>query len=154
MTKILNKEDATMVVPAHFENLQVLHENTMPLRSYYIPASHRTSGLMIDRVEGETGLLTAYWNGSEGDVGPRLDNGSTAGTIADTEKLGAVAGEDALRAVAARGEYRPGELKIVCGELAVPYLAPPTEEELRAKLEELAILPPLVSQPEMPQGRS
>lgn len=96
------------------------------------------SGLMIDRVEGETGLLTAYWNGSEGDVGPRLDNGSTAGTIADTEKLGAVAGEDALRAVAARGEYRPGELKIVCGELAVPYLAPPTEEELRAKLQELA----------------
>lgn len=96
------------------------------------------SGGMIDRVEGETGVLSAYWNGSEGDVGPRLDNGSTAGNINDTEKLGAIAGEDALRALQARGEYRTGELEIVCGDLAVPYLAPPAAEELRVKLQEVA----------------
>ena len=28
-----------MIVPRYFEDLSVLHENTLPLRSYYIPAS-------------------------------------------------------------------------------------------------------------------
>ena len=28
-----------MIVPRYYENLSVLHENTMPARSYYIPAS-------------------------------------------------------------------------------------------------------------------
>ena len=28
-----------MIVPRYYENLSVLHENTMPARAYYIPAS-------------------------------------------------------------------------------------------------------------------
>ena len=28
-----------MIVPRYYENLNVLHENTMPARAYYIPAS-------------------------------------------------------------------------------------------------------------------
>ena len=52
-----------MIVPKHFENLKVLHENTMPLRSYYIPASHRTSGLMIDRERSDRfQLLSGMWH--------------------------------------------------------------------------------------------
>ena len=52
-----------MIVPKHFENLKVLHENTMPLRSYYIPASHRTSGLMIDRERSDRcQLLSGRWH--------------------------------------------------------------------------------------------
>ena len=27
-----------MIIPHHYENLHILHENTMPLRNYYIPA--------------------------------------------------------------------------------------------------------------------
>ena len=30
-----------MIIPRHYENLQLLHENTMPLRAYYVPASRR-----------------------------------------------------------------------------------------------------------------
>ena len=30
-----------MIVPKNYENLQVLHENTMPNRCYYIPASKK-----------------------------------------------------------------------------------------------------------------
>ena len=30
-----------MIVPRHYEDLKVLHENTMPARAYYIPASVR-----------------------------------------------------------------------------------------------------------------
>lgn len=95
------------------------------------------SGLMTDRVEAETSMLAAYWNGSEGDVGPRLENGETVGNILDVEKLGAIAGEDALRALQARGAYRTGDLQVVSGKLKVPYLAPPPVEEMKAKLAEL-----------------
>ena len=28
-----------MIVPGHYENLNMLHENTMENRAYYIPAS-------------------------------------------------------------------------------------------------------------------
>ena len=28
-----------MIIPKHYENLNMLHENTMPYRSYYVPAS-------------------------------------------------------------------------------------------------------------------
>ncbi len=42
-----------MIVPKHYENLRVLHENTMPLRSYYIPASHRMDGLVHDRAQSD-----------------------------------------------------------------------------------------------------
>ena len=30
-----------MIVPRYYENLSVLHENTMPARAYYIPASRK-----------------------------------------------------------------------------------------------------------------
>ena len=42
-----------MVVPAHFENLQVLHENTMPNRAYYIPASARRDDLVENRTNSD-----------------------------------------------------------------------------------------------------
>ena len=28
-----------MIVPRYFEDLSVLHENTLPVRSYYVPTS-------------------------------------------------------------------------------------------------------------------
>ena len=51
-----------MVVPAHFENLQVLHENTMPNRAYYIPASARRDDLVEHRENSDRfQLLSADW---------------------------------------------------------------------------------------------
>ena len=41
-----------MIVPRYYENLNVLHENTMPARAYYIPASKRMDNLMEHREEG------------------------------------------------------------------------------------------------------
>ena len=31
-----------MVVPRYYEDLGMLHDNTMPARAYYIPASRRS----------------------------------------------------------------------------------------------------------------
>ena len=54
------------------------------------------SGIMTDRVEGLSGGITAFFNGPEGDVGPRLTNGKTTGDITYVEELGGVAAEDAV----------------------------------------------------------
>ena len=35
-----------MIIPRHYENLKVLHENTMPNRNYYIPASKKMHALV------------------------------------------------------------------------------------------------------------
>ncbi len=55
-------------------------------------------GVMTDRLEAETGAITAFFNGPEGDVGPRLTNGRTTGLhdIKYAMELGAVAGYDAV----------------------------------------------------------
>lgn len=51
-----------MRIPNHHENLHVLHENTMPNRAYYLPASRRMDDLwknraMSDRVQ----MLSGTW---------------------------------------------------------------------------------------------
>ena len=38
-----------MIVPRYYEDLKVLHENTMPARVYYIPASKRMDNLLENR---------------------------------------------------------------------------------------------------------
>ena len=38
-----------MIVPRYYEDLKVLHDNTMPARAYYIPASKRMDNLLENR---------------------------------------------------------------------------------------------------------
>ena len=46
-----------MIVPKHYENIHVLHENTMPDRSYYIPASKVIENLEENREASDRFLL-------------------------------------------------------------------------------------------------
>jgi len=94
------------------------------------------SGIMTDRLEKETGILTAFWNGAQGDVGPRLTNGGTVGDIRYVEELGGVAAADAKRAYDAGGMYVPGNLRIFEDEAAIPYKPLPAEDDVDAKLAE------------------
>ena len=51
-----------MIVPRYYENLSVLHENTMPARAYYIPASKRMDNLVEHREESDRmQLLNGTW---------------------------------------------------------------------------------------------
>ena len=51
-----------MIVPRHYENLHVLHENTMPNRAYYIPASERMDNLVTERTKSDRmHLLNGNW---------------------------------------------------------------------------------------------
>ena len=51
-----------MIVPKHYENLKVLHENTMPARAYYIPASERMDTLVLRREDSDRmQMLNGDW---------------------------------------------------------------------------------------------
>ena len=51
-----------MIVPRYYENISVLHENTMPARAYYIPASRRMDNLVEHREESDRmQLLNGTW---------------------------------------------------------------------------------------------
>ncbi len=51
-----------MIVPRYYEDLSVLHENTMPARAYYVPASKRMDNLVEHREESDRmQLLNGTW---------------------------------------------------------------------------------------------
>lgn len=51
-----------MIVPKHYENLEILHENTMPARAYYIPASKCMDNLVRERSSSDRfNLLSGDW---------------------------------------------------------------------------------------------
>ena len=56
------KGELFMIVPRYYEDLSVLHENTMPARAYYIPASKRMDNLAEHREESDRmQLLNGTW---------------------------------------------------------------------------------------------
>ena len=57
------KEVYKVLIPRHYENLSVLHENTMPNRNYYIPASKIVHIIAECREESDRfQLLNGEWN--------------------------------------------------------------------------------------------
>lgn len=50
-----------MIVPRHYEDLKIMHENTMPSRAYYMPASHDMGPLVEDRFSSDRVI---YLNGT------------------------------------------------------------------------------------------
>ena len=51
-----------MIVPKYYEDLNVLHKNTMPNRAYYIPASSRLENPVEERESSDRfTLLSGEW---------------------------------------------------------------------------------------------
>lgn len=95
------------------------------------------AGVMIDRLEAESGALTAFFNGAEGDVGPRLANGHTVGNIRYAMEHGAVAAADALEAFRSIKEYREPSFVCAAGEVRLPYARRMPLEEAESALNAL-----------------
>ena len=56
------KENFVMLVPKYYEDLEIMHENTMPYRAYYIPASCNMGPLVEDRFSSDrTICLNGTW---------------------------------------------------------------------------------------------
>lgn len=79
------------------------------------------SGIMLDCIETVSGGVTAFFNGFEGDVGPRLSNKGTCGNIHYVEELGKIAAEDALRIYNQISEFNDCEVNVNSGILNIPY---------------------------------
>ena len=51
-----------MIIPKHYENLKIMHENIMPPRAYYIPASKNMGTLVYDREKSDRiQMLNGEW---------------------------------------------------------------------------------------------
>ena len=78
------------------------------------------SGVMTDELERVSGAVTAFFNGPEGDIGPRLNDGSTAGGgVRHIYEVGWVGARDAVRIYKTIDDYRPLELICGGGDIAV-----------------------------------
>ena len=95
------------------------------------------AGFMVDGLEEKTGALTFFTNGAEGDVGPRLSNGKTTGTMALAEELGKIAAKDAILAFHSISEHKTVDFEVLRDEITVPYKPFPSKEEIEAELCEL-----------------
>ncbi len=108
------------------------------------------AGYMVDRMEKETGAMTVYFNGAEGDAGPRLSNYRTVGDddynveneLPDEdnsymEEIGMVSAIDAMRAYRTIKDYREVSFDMIKGPVILPYKAPPTLEEAKTRFNEL-----------------
>ena len=88
-------------------------------------------GVMIDGLEAETGGMVSFFNGPEGDIGPRLTNGKTIGnhSMDYVYELGEVASNDAKRIYGQITDYATPELKTVSARCEIPLRPRISREE-------------------------
>ena len=87
-------------------------------------------GIMVDRMEAESGAMTLYVNGTQGDIAPRMANGDSIGDINHAMEVGGLAGIDAVRAYKTIKTFYDEPLTVVCGELNLPYVPPIPESDI------------------------
>jgi len=102
------------------------------------------AGGMIDRLDTESGGITMFLQGMQGDVGPRLPNGEDKGDIKHVVELGAIAAIDAVRAYKDIRIYRDEQLSVVTGEVRLPHVATTSEESFFSYDQTLIKLGPVV----------
>ena len=97
-------------------------------------------GIMVDALELQSGATSVFFNGSEGDMGPRISNGSTTGETGDVDyvnEIGNLAAIDAVRAFRSIKDFTEVDFGIIKGVVKLPYKPIPTLEEATAKLAKL-----------------
>lgn len=79
-------------------------------------------GIMVDQLEKVSGGISAFFNGPEGDVGPRLSNGGTTGRgdISYIYEIGNIAAQDAVRIFKSISSYRDENIAVASGLLQPP----------------------------------
>ena len=90
-------------------------------------------GVAIDRLEQQSGGVTAFINGCAGDVGPRLANGKTTANLEMALELGGQAAIDAVRAWRSIKIWENAPLKVLRDNVSLPLEKVGTPEEIRAQ---------------------
>ncbi|MCL2499385.1 MAG: neutral/alkaline non-lysosomal ceramidase N-terminal domain-containing protein [Defluviitaleaceae bacterium] len=78
------------------------------------------AGLMADRLEAESGAVTLFLNGAQGDIAPRMANGDSVGNLQHAMEVGGLAGIDAVRAYKSIRTFYNEEMQMTSGELSLP----------------------------------
>lgn len=94
-------------------------------------------GPMKDILERESGGVTMFIAGSNGETGPRCPNGGTTQSYDAALELGKRAGLDAVKAWRKIKDWRNAPVAVVNGDVTVPYEALPPKETALAELERL-----------------
>jgi len=97
------------------------------------------AGPMIDKLEEISGGMTAFFNGPEGDVGPRIPNGKTVGmnTVKEAIGLGGVAASDAVAIWRQIKVWREISLETAATKLEIPLKPRIPFEEAKSRFEEI-----------------
>jgi len=90
--------------------------------------------VMIDRLDQESGGITMFFQGMQGDVGPRLSNGEDKGDMSYVMEAGSKAAIDAVRAYKDIRAYHAEEMSVINGEVRIPHAPLLPLEEAREKL--------------------
>ncbi len=95
------------------------------------------SGIMVDRMEQRTGGITAFFNGTAGDTGPRLSNGMTTGKgdYRFVYEIGYTAAQDAIRIFKSIPFYKNVKLQAEDCTVTLPLLPMESLEEARTRCE-------------------
>ena len=95
-------------------------------------------GTMVDILAEESGAVTAFFNGPEGDVGPRLANGRTTGNGFKAAHIhGAYAGQDAVRIFRQNKAFHAADLSASSAIINLPLAGRMPLETAKAELEKV-----------------
>ncbi len=118
--------------------VNVIHYGCHPTAAGPAPEISRDwPGFMTDKLEKFSGVPSVFFNGAEGDIGPRLKNGMTIADMEEAKALGLIAGDDAIKAFQNIKSYSIPEFSVKSGELCLPYSPLPTLEEAKDAMEAL-----------------
>ena len=100
------------------------------------------AGVVIDRLEKESGAVTMFFNGMQGDVAPRMANGGSTGDMKHALEVGAVAALDAVRAYKDIRVFREETLSLTTGEIRLPDAPIMPLEDAEKELAKIEAAPP------------
>ena len=97
------------------------------------------AGVMTDALEEESGAITAFFNGPEGDVGPRISTGGTTAELSYIYEVGAIGAKDAVNIYNSIEEYKVGSFAVASGNISLPYAQRISYEEAKKGCEEFSL---------------
>lgn len=97
------------------------------------------AGVMTDALENESGAISAFFNGPEGDVGPRISTGGTTAEIQYIYEVGGIGAKDAITIYNSIENFGEVSLSTISRNIKLPYAKRISYEEAKAGCEKFTL---------------
>ena len=97
------------------------------------------AGVMTDALEEESGAITAFFNGPEGDVGPRISTGGTTAEMSYIYEVGGIGAKDAIKIYNTIDEYKDVAISVASRTIKIPYANRISYEDAKKGCEEYSL---------------